>query len=355
MLARLRQPAQITDGMFRVLAKASADGVVDVFASDQHGSFLKMLAQAPGLVPSGQPTDKDVGKAGWHIARALPEGVTAALFNNLAFGLPKFLDQLPKRTMLIARLERSKFDTTPDGKGQVPVLDVEPVQAKQYGAKAVKILLKLNPDHKVSWKSSYDWLMDVWQKCLKLDMPLFNEVLYDVPGMSKVELGKRLPKALVKMAEKFGSIGTFFKTQAPFLWVEDEGKLVRVCDPDTVRQVTKTVDEIVPLPVLLLSAAVDFDQYMYQFCLAAENICGPMCGRAYFKEAPKVAKNWRDLEEKIKQIAHPRIAAIKALTSHACQPWWQKMRLSPEAKKMLNSGARMKGSGVDISAAKGMY
>ena len=349
MLAKFKKErATISDSMFRALAEIAPDGCMDVLAMDQHGSFLKMLAKSPALVPSGKPTDDDVGRFCWHLAGAIDGNATACLCNRLAFEKPGLSQQLGK-TALIARLERSKFDKTADGKGQIMAQEVPANAVRRHGAVAVKTLVKLDPAHQEAWEENRSRLSSIWDSCRELDIPLFNEVLYDPLGMPKSQMAKKLPGALIKMAEDFGAIGTFFKTQVPFLWLADEnGKVVKVGDAELIADIARKTDEISPLPILLLSAAVDFEQYMLQFSYAASHIAGPMCGRAYFKEVTSLARSWGDVAFQFRMLAIPRIDAIRKASRQMCQPWWAKMELSDAARKLIKPAEMSAGPDIKV-------
>jgi hypothetical protein len=155
-------------------------------------------------------------------------------------------------------------------------------------------------------------------------------------------MARRLPEGVVRMAEDFGPLGHFYKTQVPVLWMEDKGAVERISSPDEVRSAAVLMHSTVDRPMLLLSAAVDFEQYAAQYALVSDLFAGPMCGRAYFKEAFTMAKT-RDLDtlaESFAEIALPRMMQIKALAGIVSPPWWHK------AKALINTDAKPKASGV---------
>lgn len=251
--------------------------------------------------------------------------------------------------MLIGRLEDTNAVELDGGKGQVAKLSVTPEECNKE-VDGFKTLVKLNPKHKDSWKKNKEWLQDVFERCKKLGKPLFNETLiFQTPGESKADMAKRLPDDLVKMAEEFGPYGHFYKTQVPVLWTEEDGNVAKVSDPNVIRETAKAMSKVVPRPMLLLSAAVDFEQYASQYGMVADFFAGPMCGRAYFKEAFTLSdtKDWDSLETNFKRIAIPRIKHIKNLAKVMSKPWWHRFSwLSDEAKATLNFDAKTKASGV---------
>lgn len=363
--------AQFSDGQavseaeFSTLAKFAPTGTLDVFASDQHGSYKKLLKSffdKAGI--KRDPGDEEVGEIctrfGERLGRA-PESAkpAAALFNHLAFGRPDFRKKLTAEVMLVGRLEDTVAEEVDGGKGQLARLAVQPEDVADQ-VDGFKTLVKLNPDHPDSWKQNRDWLQDVYERAQKLGKSLFNEtLLLQQPGESKVEMARKLPDAVIRMAEDFGPLGTFYKTQIPVLWMSDKGPIERVCTPDDIRDAAKAMDRIVPRPMLLLSAAVDFEQYVAQYAYVADVFTGPMCGRAYFKEAfadnisPEKSEdeNWDALGDNFTRIALPRIHIIKRLCEVVSRPWWHKFKsMTDAAKAKIKIDAKPVARGVDASS-----
>jgi tagatose-1,6-bisphosphate aldolase len=105
------------------------------------------------------------------------------------------------------------------------------------------------------------------------------------------------------------------------------------------------MEKISPRPLLLLSAAVDFEQYAIQYGSVCDIVSGPMCGRAYFKEAftDTETKDWDTLEKSFVKIAIPRIRMIRTITKIMSKPWWYKFEwMSDEAKKLIKEGREIK-------------
>jgi tagatose-1,6-bisphosphate aldolase len=334
----------VSEGIFRLLARYAPDGTLDVFASDQHSSYLRLFeAYLSHIGEAREATDDDVREICRHFARALEGLPSAALFNSLAFLSPGFRELVGDSTMLIGRLEDTRTEEIDEGRGQLARLAVEPEEVGDH-VDAFKTLVKLDPDHQDSWGRNRDWLAGVFERCQNLDKPLFNETLiFQRPGESKVDMARRLPEGVVRMAEDFGSLGHFYKTQVPVLWVEQEdGRVTRVNSPEEVRSAAVTMAAIVERPMLLLSAAVGFEQYAAQYALVSNLFAGPMCGRAYFKEAFTMPET-RDLDSlaaSFAGIALPRMRQIKGLASKVSPPWWHKFSELSAGASALVSGAR---------------
>ena len=340
----------VSEAIFRVLAQFAPGGTLDVFASDQHSSYLRLIGgYLKHVGQQREPTDDDVREVCRLFAEALQGVPSAALFNSLAFLSPGFRELLGERTMLIGRLEDTFTEEVDDGQGQLARLAVEPEEVADR-VDGFKTLVKLNPDHEESWKRNRVWLQDVFERACKLDKPLFNETLiFQLPGESKADMARRLPEGVVRMAEEFGPHGHFYKTQVPVLWVEVDGRVERISSPDEVRSAAVTMFSIVDRPMLLLSAAVDFEQYAAQYALVSDVFAGPMCGRAYFKEAFTMphTKDFDTLAESFAQIALPRMKQIKALAEKVSPPWWDKFtHVADEARDVVDVSARGIGGAV---------
>lgn len=346
--AKYSDGVEVGEDIFRVMTKYAPDGTMDVFASDQHNSYLKLTTAYLKHIGQKRPaTDDDVREVGRRFARALGGISTAALFNRLVFESPGFRDILGKNVLLIGRLEDTNPISIDDGKGQLALLSIDPEVCTDK-VDAFKTLIKLDPDHKESWEKNLDWLKDIFQRSQKLGKLLFNEVLmFQRPGESKVEMAKRLPEGLVRIAEDFGPYGHFYKTQVPVLWAEEDHKITKISSPKTIRATAEAMAQAVDRPMLLLSAAVDFEQYAAQFGIVADLFAGPMCGRAYFKESftAEATKDWDSLETSFRRIALPRIQQIKNLAHIVSKPWWHKFSwMSDEARELINRDAKPKAS-----------
>jgi len=338
----------VGEGVFRALARYAPTGTLDVFASDQHGSYLKLFQSYLDHVgESRKSTDDDVREICRRFAEALGGTPAAALFNSLAYLSPGFRELLGEKTMLIGRLEDTFTEEIDGGRGQLARLSVEPEDVAEH-VDGFKTLVKLDPDHEESWQRNRDWLRDVFERACALDKPLFNETLIlQRPGESKLEMARRLPEGVARMAEDFGPYGHFYKTQAPMLWAEGaDGAVQRVSSPDEVRSAAVTMASTVDRPMLLLSAAVDFEQYAAQYALVCDLFAGPMCGRAYFKEAFTMPQT-RDLDTLARSFARiglPRMEQIKSLAQKMSAPWWHKFSaMADEARALIDTDAKPAG------------
>lgn len=334
----------LSEDIFRALARFAPGGTLDVFASDQHSSYLSLFQRY--LDHTGQKrkaNDDDVTDICRRFAKALEGVPSAALFNSLAYLSPGFRGLLGEKTMLIGRLEDTNTEALDGGRGQLARLYVQPEEIADK-VDGFKTLVKLDPDHEESWKRNQEWLQNIFERACKLGKPLFNETLiFQRPGESKADMARRLPEHVVKMAEDFGLYGHFYKTQVPVLWSEDKGKVERISSPDEVRSAAVTMFSVVDRPMLLLSAAVDFEQYAAQYALVSDLVAGPMCGRAYFKEAftMPATKDLDSLTKSFAAITMPRMKQIKGLAERVSPPWWHKFTsMTDKAKKLIDTTAK---------------
>ena len=297
---------------------------------------------------SRKATDKDVADVCRRFAAGLAGNATAALFNQLAFNAPGFREALGKNVMLIGRLEDTNTVSVDDGAGQLAQLAAQPEEIADK-VDGFKTLVKLNPEHKASWEKNREWLADVFERATKLGKPLFNETLiFQRPGESKPDMARRLPDAVVRMAEDFSPYGTFYKTQVPMMWAVEGDRIERISSPQVVRDATVAMTKVVKRPILLLSAAVDFEQYSAQYGIVCDLVAGPMCGRAYFKEAftDPATRDWDTLQSSFARIALPRIAQIRSLCRAMSRPWWCAFTQMTDVAKALIKPERKGASGV---------
>jgi tagatose-1,6-bisphosphate aldolase len=331
---------EVPEAVFKTIASFAPAGTLDVFASDQHSSYLRLLRSFFEHVGEDrEPTDEDVTEVCRRFAGALEGRSTACLFNHLAYKSPGFREVLGKDVLLIGRLEDTKTESIDGGRGQLARLAIEPEEAAPY-VDGFKTLVKLDPDHTESWKRNLEWLKDVYRRAQELGKPLFNETLiFQRPGESKAESARRLPEALVEMARTFSPHGDFYKTQVPVLWAQDGDTITLISSPVEIRKTAVAMAEVCPRPMLLLSAAVDFSQYSAQYALVSDIFAGPMCGRAYFKEAftDPSTRDWDSLRDSFQRRALPRIRQIQDLATVVSPAWWAKYEwMSEEAKKTID-------------------
>ncbi len=342
--AEYKDGIEISEQIFKMLAQYSPEGVFDVFASDQHSSYLKLTeSYFKHIGITKKPEDNDVKQVCLRFARRLKGNATAALFNHLAYLEPGFKKILGEDIMLIGRLEDTNTQSVDDGNGQIARFSVKPEDVA-YAVDGFKILVKLNPSHKLSWEKNIEFASNAFEISRRLNKPLFTEaLLFQLPGESKSDFAKRLPDGVVAMAKDFAPLGHFYKTQVPQLWIEEDGKIVQIVSPQVVRDAAVEMEKISPRPMLLLSAAVDFEQYYAQYGIVCDLISGPMCGRAYFKESftDPATKDWDSLEQSFERIAIPRMKLVRGLASAMSRPWWYKCSsMSDQARSLIKPGKR---------------
>ncbi len=337
--AKYSDGVEVDERVFGILARFAPSGTMDVFASDQHNSYLRLgNAYLKHIGETREANDDDVRDICRRFAEALGGLPSAALFNHLAFQSQGFRQLLGERTMLIGRLEDTNTVPIDDGKGQLAQLAAQPEDIANE-VDGFKTLVKLDPEHQESWKRNQEWIEDVFERASKLGKPLFNETLmFQRDGETKADLARRLPAGVVRMAEDFSPYGHFYKTQVPVLWAEGKDGLELVSSPRVIRQATEAMAKVVNRPMLLLSAAVDFEQYAAQYGIVADLVSGPMCGRAYFKECftDPQTKDLKTLGETFQRIALPRMRQIKSLAQVVSAPWWHKFsEIADEARALL--------------------
>ena len=141
--ARFPDGVEVTEGVFRVLARFAPDGALDVFASDQHGSYKKLgNAFLKHIGEQREATDADVTEICRRFARALGGNASAALFNSLAFLSEGFRGMLGDQVMLIGRLEDTDTEEMEGGLGQLARLFEQPEEIAEIEA-ALEVSLKM--------------------------------------------------------------------------------------------------------------------------------------------------------------------------------------------------------------------
>lgn len=337
--ARFRDGVGVGPEIFRVLAKSAPSGVMDVFASDQYNSFRKLAAPFLRRIGEQREATAEDLLAIWNgFASALAGLSTACLFNHQAFTQAGFRERLGGRSLLIGRLEDKTFEEIDGGQGQLARLSIQPEDAAGH-VDALKIHVRVNIGNRESWEHNIRWAQDIFERCRKIGKPLFTETLvFQLPGETMQRFAGRLRECLPEVVGAFSRYGHFYKTQVPPLWDVENGRYVLLNRPEELRRCAEQMEKRSDRPMLLLSAAVDFAQYIAQYAIVSDLFSGPMCGRTYFKEifTDPASESWDALFATFRRVSIPRVQLIQALARALGVPWWSKLAwMAPEARTFL--------------------
>jgi len=217
------------------------------------------------------------------VVRALADRVSGVLLDP-EFGAPRCIEDgsLPGDVGLIVAIEATGYEGPPTAR-QSRVLEGWSVpKAKRMGATAAKLLVYYHPDSAAA--PDQDRLVaDVAAECRRHDLPLFLEpITHSVDPEVRSLTGEDRRRVVIDTARRLTAIGgDVLKVEFPYdASVTDEGRWAEAC---------KELDEVSPVPWVLLSGGVDdatFDRQVEVACRAGAS--GVLVGRSVWAEATRL-------------------------------------------------------------------
>lgn len=320
-------PPTLSIGKIRGLQQlANERGIFTITAMDQRGSLAELMA--PGKADS--VTYEQLKAVKLELAATFGPVASAVLLDPL-YGAAEAIayGALPGRTGLLVAWEESGY--TPDGSGRLtrvePGWSVEKI--KRMGASAVKLLVYYNPDETRSAEHQRNIVRQVVEDCRTHDIPAVVEaVAYGIGGVKTgtAEYAAMKPDLVLRSARDLCPLGfDLFKAEFPadLAYEPDEGKMADWC---------RQIDEITPVPWVILSAGVDIATFRKQVEIACKNgASGFLAGRAIWKEGVGIA----DAAERRRWLETKGVANLRScieLAEQHAMPWTKKLTVSlPEA------------------------
>ena len=245
------------------------------------------------------------------LAEALAPVSTAVLLDPL-YGAAQAIvsGALPARTGLIVSLEESGYIKDAGGRVTTLLPDWSVAKIKRMGAQAVKVLLYYRSDHPTAARQR-EVVRTVAADAEVLDLPFVLEPLVypseDVESDAAV-YAKRKPDLIVQAARDLAGLGIdILKTEYP----GDAGGCRRL-------------DEVSPVPWVLLSAGVDFDTFARQLDVACRaGASGFLGGRAVWEDGLRIADPV-DRRRWLRTVAADRMRRLHDIARTHGRPWWKK-------------------------------
>jgi tagatose 1,6-diphosphate aldolase len=217
---------------------------------------------------------------------------------------------LPARTGLIVSLEESGYSKNGGGRVTTLLPGWSVAKIKRMGAQAVKVLLYYRSDHPTAARQR-EVVRAVAAEAQVLDLPFVLEPLvYPVQDLEAdaAAYAKRKPDLIVQAALDLAGLGIdILKTEFPG-------------DPGQCRR----LDEIAPVPWVLLSAGVDFDTFARQLEVACRaGASGFLGGRAVWEDGLRIADPV-DRRRWLRTVAADRMRRLHDIARTHGRPWWRK-------------------------------
>lgn len=302
-------------GKIRGLQQLSDErGILAMCAMDHRGSMQRMInPKAPDQVDAATMTAYKL-----ELAEALAPVSTAVLLDPI-YGAAQAIasGSLPARTGLIVSLEESGYDHDAGGRVTTLLSDWSVAKIKRMGAQAVKVLLYYRSDHATAGRQQ-GVVRTVAAEAQALDLPFVLEPLvYPLPegeGDAAVYAARK-PDAIIRAASDLSGLGIdILKTEFPG-------------DANACRR----LDEISPVPWVLLSAGVDFDTFARQLEVACRaGASGFLGGRAVWEDALKISDSV-DRRRWLRTVGAGRMRKLADIAAKHGRPWWWKFGDTPES------------------------
>lgn len=301
---------EISPGRYRGL-KTTSLSEADVFgivAFDQRGSYRAML-------PENTPFEEMV-QIKVDIIGALSKYASAILTDANYGVLPAML--MNGKSGLMMALEASGYSG--DSTYRKPeFLDTwTPMKIREIGANAVKILIYYNPQASQLADELDELIKKVVSDCHVLGLPVFLEPMsYSIDKNIKKDsaaFAEIRPDIIVETARRLS------RTGADVLKMEFPLDLKFNQDHDEWRKQCSRLSEASIVPWVLLSAGVDFEQFVPQVHIAcAHGASGFLAGRAIWKEAATMSPDQRKVF--MAGTATERLRQLLDISREKARPW----------------------------------
>ncbi|GIW89265.1 MAG: tagatose 1,6-diphosphate aldolase [Isosphaeraceae bacterium] len=319
----------LTPGKLRGLQRISnPNGTLTMLALDQNSSMIELAAKA--LRAAGldrPPTYDEIVEAKLDLCRHLSPPASAVLLDAYYGAWPAVASfALPADKGLLIRLERSGTPKNAAG-GYLGVVEpgwsVEKI--KLMGGDALKLLAQFEPWERSSAEHQLGFLQGVYEECRKYDLLMLLEpISYPYGGETKLDPAylRRKAETVIETARQISRWCDLYKAEFPGTFgVESDEQLM-----DNLHALSESSER----PWVLLSAGVDYDQYLRQVRMAVDaGASGVLGGRAFWKEYFQQP----DRASRIRFAAttgRERVAEVDALVRERATPWFARYGLSRE-------------------------
>lgn len=317
----------LTPGKLRGLQRISnPNGTLTMVATDQNSSMFSMMVDAfKRKGENREPTYDELVEAKIELAGALSGNASAVLVDGY-YGAWNTLAAmaLPRDVGLLVRVEKSGADKNKHG---APCGAIEPGwgvgKIKRMGADAVKLLAQYEPTEGDSAEHNFQLIETIYEECKKHDILMLLETIafpFDGEKKDSESFLKRKAETVIESARHLSRYCDVYKAEFP-------GYLNRE-SPKQLEDNLKALDAACERPWVLLSAGVDFPDYVKQVEMAvACGASGVLGGRAFWKEyflqeIGEARTKW------VKSEAVSRVKQVDTLVRERAKPWFARYGLT---------------------------
>ena len=321
----------LTVGKLRGMQQIATDqGFFAMTAMDHRASMQRMIQPStPNLVSAQMLT---AYKRDLTIALA---PVSSAVLLDPIYGAAQVIANadLPRSTGLLVGIEASGY--TDEGGARITEFlehwSLEKI--RRMGASAAKILVYYHPDLPEIAERQRAITKRFIKECQDHDLPaLVEPVVY--PAVTNdsdpMVFAQRKPSLVVRTARELTELGmdvlkAEFPTDSRF--ERDQQKMLEAC---------QELNAASSAPWILLSAGVDFDEFVTQVQIACTaGASGFLAGRAVWQEAMKI-ESALERRHWLESVARERVQRLAEIVGEFGQPWWKKWATTPQELTMIN-------------------
>ena len=327
----------LTPGKLRGLQRISnPNGTLTMVAFDQNSSMIEMAQKA--LKVKGvdrEPTYEEIVEAKCDMARQMAPAASGVLIDAYYGAWSAVASEaIPAHKGLLIRVEKSG---SPKNKAGGPMGEYEPgwsvEKVKLLGADAVKLLAQFEPFESISAEHNFAFAEHVAAECRRNDILfLLEPVAFPYNGEKKTDKAylDRKAETVIESARVLSGLCDVYKAEFP-------GTLGHDSD-DQLRDNLHALSEASVKPWVLLSAGVDYPDYLKQVKMAMECGCsGVLGGRAFWKEyflqdGPAARSRFAGTE------GLKRVAEVDAVVRAHGTPWFAKYGLTKDDLATIRAG-----------------
>ena len=319
----------LTPGKFRGLQRISnPNGTLTMVAFDQNSSMIEMAQKAlKALGEDREPSYEEIVEAKVDMARQMSPAGSGILIDSY-YGAWSAMASgaIPPDKGLLIRVEKSG---SPKNKAGAPLAEYEAgwsvEKIKLMGADAVKLLAPFEPNEPASAEHNFAFLEQVYNDCKKHDILfLLEPITFPYGGEKKTDKKylDRKAHSVIETARIISRYCDIYKAEFP-------GTLGHDSD-DQLNNNLHALSEASERPWVLLSAGVDYPEYLKQVKMAMACGCsGVLGGRAFWKEyflqdGPAARTKFAATE------GRKRVAEVDAVVREHGSPWFAKYGFSKE-------------------------
>jgi len=319
----------LTPGKLRGLQRISnPNGTLTMVAFDQNSSMIEMAQKAlKGKGQDREPTYEEVVEAKLDMARQMAPAASGVLIDAY-YGAWSAIASgaIPPGKGLLVRVEKSG---SPKNKAGAPLCEYEAGMSvekiKLMGADAVKLLAPFEPGEPASAEHNFAFIEQVYNDCKRHDILfLLEPIAFPYNGEKKTD-----PKYLDRKAESVIETARVISRYCDIYKAEFPGTLGHGSDDQLVNNL-HALTEASERPWVLLSAGVDYPDYLKQVKMAMDCGCsGVLGGRAFWKEyflqdGPEARTKFAATD------GRKRVADVDQVVRDQGTPWFAKYGLSEE-------------------------